>query len=388
MPIHQPLISRGLFGFAVSLFAIGRLQAQISIAGGELYVLQDGSGTAATYQDGGGTIAAGSGSGSPIFIDQFTTSANGLVAQTAVPTTATAGVGLLTTADSPQDGQLYYDPVGNTFVFGGYSGTAIGASKSTAAADLGTVNSSGAFSFALQSSSSGPYTGSSGLLRAGITDGSGNYWASGTGSSGQTGIYYYGNNSAQAVLNGSIAGRGLGLYGGNLYYTTGSGTAGLYTIAGTPTSGTQTPTLLASTGGSPYGFVFNNSMTALYVANESGGIQKWTFNGSIWSLAYTLDSGVDFDWLTGNFSGGNPVLYATSAAGTSGNSIYTITDTGAGSAATILDTISASTADAGDFDGIVFVQEVPEPSTCALAGAGFGLMLFLGNRSRRMAKRN
>jgi hypothetical protein len=386
MTIPQLLISRGFLGFTVSLLAIGRLQAQISVTGGDLYVLQDGSGTTATYQDGGGTIAAGSGAGSPIFIDQFATSANGLVAQTAVPTTATAGVGLLTAGDSPQDGQLYYDPVGNDFVFGGYSGTAVGASKSTAAADLGTVNSSGIFSLAVQSSSSGPYTGSSGLLRAGITDGSGNYWASGTGSSGETGIYYYGNNSAQAVLNGSIAGRGLGLYGGNLYYTTGSGTAGLYTIAGTPTSGTQTPTLLASTGGTPYGFIFNSAMTTLYVANESGGIQKWTFNGSTWSLAYTLDSSVDFDWVTADFSGANPVLYATSGAGTSGNSIYAITDTGSGSAATILDTISASTADSGDFDGIVFVQPVPESSIYALAGIGLGLMLFLGNWRRRMGK--
>jgi hypothetical protein len=365
---------------AASLLVAGSLQAQISITGGNLYVLQDGSGTTSTYQDGGGAIAAGTGSGSPVFIDQFTTSANGLVAQTAVPTTATAGVGLLTTADSPQDGQLYYDPVGKDLVFGGYSGTAVAASKSTAAPDLGTVNSSGTFSFAVQSSASGPYSGSSGLLRAGVTDGSGDYWASGTGASGGTGIYYYGNNSSQAVLNGSIAGRALGLYSGNLYYTTGSGTTGFYMMTGTPTSGTPTTTLLASTGGTPYGFVLNPGLTTLYIANESGGIQKWTFGGSSWSLSYTLDSGVDFDWVTANFSGANPVLYASSLANNStGNSIYTITDTGSGSAATILDTISASSSDSGDFDGVVFVP-TPEPSVFALAG--LGLLLCIGNWRR------
>ena len=385
MKVQQLLISRGLLGFAVSLLAMGRAQAQISINGGELYVLQDGSGTTATYQDGGGSIAAGSGEGSPIFIDQFTTSANGLVAQTAVPTTATAGVGLLTAGDSAQDGQLYYDTVGNDFVFAGYSGTAVNASKSMAAADLRTVNSSGAFSMAVQSSGA-EFTGSSGLIRAGTTDGNGNYWASGTGANGsQEGIWYY-NSSAPSQLVAGIAGRSLGLYSGNLFYTTGSGTAGLYMIAGTPTSGAQTPTLLASTSGSPYGFFFNNAMTALYIANESGGIQKWTFNGSSWSLAYTLDSSVDFDWVTANFSGANPVLYATSGAGTSGNSIYTITDTGSGSAATILDTISASGTDSGDFDGIVFIQPVPEPSIYALAGLGLGGMFFLGNWRRRVGK--
>jgi hypothetical protein len=383
MKINQPLIIRSFLLITSSLLAAGQLQAQISITGGNLYVLQDGSGTATTYQDGGGSISAGSGSGSAIFIDQFSTSANGLIAQTAVPTTATAGVGLLTTADTPQAGQLYYDSMNNSLVFGGYSGTAVGASKSTANPDLGKVNSSGAFSFAVQSA--GPqYTTSSGLIRAGTTDGSGNYWASGTGASGQTGIYYYGNNSSLTVLNSGIAGRAIGAYSGNLYYTTGSGTAGLYMYSGLPTSGTPSPTLLANTGGTPYGFFFNPGMTILYIANESGGIQKWTYNGTSWSQAYTLDSGVDFDWVTANFSGGNPVLYATSLANnSSGNSIYTITDTGSGSGATLLDTIAASSSVAGDFDGIVFVASVPEPSVYALAG--LGLVLFLGNRRMRKA---
>jgi hypothetical protein len=368
-----------------SLIATGSLQAQFALNGGNLYVFQDGGGTTSTYQDGNGTVAAGSGEGSPVYIDQLSTTANGLLNQVALPTTpVSAGGNFLTTADSSQDGQLYYDSVGNDLVFGGYSGTAVNSSKSTAAPDLGTVNSSGTFSFAVQSSVSGPYSGSSGLLRAGITDGSGNYWASGTGGSGQTGIYYYGNNSSQAVLNGGVAGRALGLYGGNLYYTTGSGTAGLYMMTGTPTSGTPTTTLLASTGGTPYGFAFNNAMTALYVANESGGIQKWAFNGLSWSLAYTLDSGVDFDWVTGNFSGANPVLYATSLAGTGGNSIYAITDTGAGSTATVLDTITGSSADPGNFDGIVFdptINAVPEPSVFALLGVG-SLALVLANWRR------
>jgi hypothetical protein len=384
MKSNQPLITCRIVLLASSLVAVCQLQAQISITGGNLYVLQDGSGTAATYQNGGGSIAAGTGSGSAVFIDQFSTSANGIIAQTAVPTTpVSAGGNFLTTADSSQAGQLYYDSVGNDFVFGGYSGTAVGASKSTASPDLGTVNSSGAFSFAVQSA--GPqYTTSSGLLRAGTTDGSGNYWASGTGASGQTGIYYYGNNSSLTVLNSGIAGRAIGAYGGNLYYTTGSGTAGLYMYSGLPTSGTPTPTLLASTGGTPYGFFFNPGMTILYVANESGGIQKWTFNGSSWSLAYTLDSGVDFDWVTANFTGGNPVLYAASLAGTGGNSIYALTDNGSAgsSTASILDTIAASSSVAGNFDGLAFVP-APEPSVVALVG--LGLVLCMGNW-RRMSK--
>src|SRR6266478_7019942 len=243
MTINQRLTIRRRLLLAGSLLEAGQLQAQISISGGYLYVLQSGD----------GVTAAGSGVGAPAFIDQFNTSVNsgnGYIAQTVLATTpASFGQNLLLQGQGQQDGQLSYDATANVLVFGGYSGTAVNASINNPAAnrDIGQVNASGAFSFAVQNSQEyGGNNTSGGLIRGAATDGSGNYWASGSaGSGGLQGIWYYGTGTAAALTGTGVASRGIGLYGGNLFYTTGSG---LSMITGLPQSGTQTPTLLFAAG--------------------------------------------------------------------------------------------------------------------------------------------
>ncbi|MGD1089750.1 MAG: PEP-CTERM sorting domain-containing protein [Verrucomicrobiota bacterium] len=389
---------------AGSLLVAGSLQAQISITGGDLYVFQDGSGTTATYQDGGGAIAAASGTGSAVFIDQFSTSANGLIAQTAVPTTATAGVGLLTSGDNAQDGELTYDPNSDVLVFGGDSGTAVGSSITPAYRDIGQVNASGASSVAVTTANQSYFgsTGGStsgGLLRGAVTDGNGNYWASGTAASGgDQGVWYYGNpnSNAAGLIGTGTAGHAIETYGGNLFYTT---SGELYEIAGQPQSGTQTPIGLFTSGlSTAYGFAINpTTMTTVYIANEGGGIVRATYSGTFSGGAYSggswttsvIDSGTDFDWLTVKWSGSYGSIYATTitSSGT-GNNLVEITDPGTGTSLTqtVLDTISSSSTDAGQFDGLVFVPtSVPEPSVFALAG--LGLMLCIGNWRRTRHQR-
>lgn len=370
---------------AGSLLVAGPLHAQFSLSGGDLYVYQAGSGTTATYQAGNGTIAAVNNSAAPVYIDQFSITANGLLNQVALPNATGDGSGFLASGDSATEGSLSLDSGGDTLAFGGYSGPALSSTSvngvsAAANRDIGTVGANGTFSFAIQNGAQYQSTASTtGVLRGAVTDGAGNFWASGTGSTagGGLGVYYY-NAPAQSLTGSSTATRSVQIYGGNIYYTSGSGVSEL--AGGLATTGPQTSTVLTTgLSGTPYGFVFNSSMTSLYVANEAGGIQKWTFNGSAWSLAYTLDSGTDFDYVTGNFSGASPVLYATTIASSTGNEVVSITDTGAGSAATVLDTITGSSADAGNFDGIVFDPvAVPEPSVCPLIG--LGLLLFLANR--------
>ena len=149
---------------------------------------------------------------------------------------------------------------------------------------------------------------------------------------------------------------------GNLYYSTdkGGSPTGVYQITGLPT-GPATPTLLtaadngrsgsAKVNYSPAGFYFADA-TTLYVADTGvpkaggtgdGGIQKWTFNGSAWTLLYTLTnpnfiapdaaskakSGeTGFEALAGRVVAGNVELYAVSytAGDDNPNGLYTISD--------------------------------------------------------------
>jgi hypothetical protein len=382
MKINKPLIRHFLL-IASSLFAASQLQAQISIAGGDLYV----------FQAGDGVTTAGSGVAAPAFIDQFNTSVqtgNGFIAQTVLSTTpASAGGNFLSQGQGQQDGQISYNTTANTLVFGGYSGMAVNASLNSSAVanrDIGTVNAGGAFSFAVQNAAEyGANNSGGGLLRGAVTDGSGNYWASGSaGSSGLQGVWYYGSGTPAALIGNGTASRALGIYGGNLFYTSGSG---LSMITGMPTSGTQTPTLLNSLSGTPYGFGINpTTMTTVYVANEAGGIIKLTYSGTFSGGAYsggtwsttTLDSGTKFDWLSVNWSNpGDPVVYATTLAGSSGNSLDSVD--GITGTITTLDTITGTSSASGNYDGVAFVP-TPEPSVLALVG--LGLVLCIGNWRR------
>jgi hypothetical protein len=355
---------------AVSLLAASQLQAQFSITGGDLYI----------YQIGNNTTTAGT-AATPIFIDQFNT-AGTLLNQVAVPV-STAGVfgsGLVASGQSATEGSLAMNPAANTLTFMGYSGIAVGQASvngQTAAAanrDIGTVDASGNFSIAATSTTAfGPPAGAG---RGAVTDGSGNYWAAGTGSS--VGVVYYGNNAAAAQVTMTASARSIGIYGGNLYYTAG-------TVLDTVSAamGASTPTTLFTPGGTPDGFVFNSSMTICYVAEGAagGGVQRWDLIGGVWTKSYTLDTASGFSFVTANFSGANPVLYATTLAAGGIDSIDTMTDTGAGSTATVLDTTTETGGDA-TYNGIVFDPvTAPEPSVYAMAG--IGLALLVGIRRMR-----
>ena len=176
--------------------------------------------------------------------------------------------------------------------------------------------------------------------------------------------------------------------GGNLYFSSGAGTRGIYLLSGAPTTTGNTATLLFSSStsaSSPYDFTFNSSLTLAYVADDTasaaGGIQRWDFNGSTWSLTYTLGTGVANIGARGlavDFSGVSPVIYATTAEA-SADRLISITDTGAGSVATTLATAGPNTI----FRGLDFAPvAVPEPSGAALAALAFASLL-----ARRILRR-
>jgi hypothetical protein len=183
--------------------------------------------------------------------------------------------------------------------------------------------------------------------------------------------------------------RGITLYNNTLYVSKGSGGNGIDTVyqvgtAGTlPTAATASSVLITILPGlpglsqpstyHPFGLFFANPNT-LYVADEggqvttdevggstyatnNGGLQKWTFNGSTWTLQYTLTAGLNLGvgytvsgtvtdstgsvtqypdglrHLAGVVNGNNVTIYATTSTvgglgdqGASPNQLVVITD--------------------------------------------------------------
>ncbi len=145
-----------------------------------------------------------------------------------------------------------------------------------------------------------------------------------------------------------------------------------------PTSGTPAFVNIINTGSSsrPYAFAFSPEGTTCYIADDgssgsgNAGIQKWVYSGTYkrpsgwsggtWSLAYTLGTGTTAGarGLTVDFSGVNPIVYATTSEFLH-NRLISITDAGASSAATTLSTAGTLYA----YKGVAFA---PKPKTAKI----------------------
>lgn len=315
-------------------------------------------------QVGNGSIAS---TGAPGFLNDYPAYGGAKLAQVALPKT---GANALIFGASSFEGGLSLSADGHSLVVGGYN-IAVGSyasdidTSSTSGATpvlraVGSVRADGTFTL---NATTTKFSGST--IRSAVADGSGNFWAGG----GSSGIVYLGTNSPAATLSTvSSSTRNLGFLNGSIYFTeTGSG-LGVMAFSGAPKS-SATPTLkinTASTGtgtASPEGLAINSALTIAYVADNrtastGGGIQRFNWNGSSWVYAYTLgctvtSSKIIYD-LAVDFSGANPICYAITGE-SSANHLVTVTDTGASSTYTILET--APTGDA--FRGIAFAPTGP-----------------------------
>jgi len=337
MSSTRRLIARPLLLVAGSLLAVTQLQAEFSLTQGCLYVYQIGDGNTNGY--GSATAAA------PIFIDQFSTNGT-LLSQVALPTNG--AVTVIASLNSATEGSLSLSPAGDALIFMGYTNDGsffVGhASVNNSGTDTNTrsilsVTANG--SFYVVSGNTNFYRPAAGAGRGAVTDGSGNYWAVGSGAGGISGfgVDYYGTNSDAGQLAGIAQGlstpRSIQMYGTNLYFTGGTFLYSLPAI--NATNGPVAPTIVISDGGIPDGFIFNTNMTICYIAEGTaapGGIRRYDydFTNLVWTNSYTFSAGMGFGFVTADFSGTNPVLYATTLVVNGvGNQLVKFVDDGGGS---------------------------------------------------------
>jgi hypothetical protein len=188
------------------------------------------------------------------------------------------------------------------------------------------------------------------------------FWVSGNGAGGLGGIWYLarGTTGGKQILATPNNARTLDIASGQLFGTTNTATyTSIFAVGtGLPTAtGQPTEPLYGLPVAQPYGFAFFDrkasidGLDTLYIANENsiaagGGIQKWTFDGTIWFQVATFTDGLGGAGVRGlaaEAQGANIVLYATTVE-TSANKLVRVVDDGSASpAATVIATAAANT---------------------------------------------
>ncbi len=326
-----------------------------------------------------GTVVPISNAAQAVFIKEITPA--GTVVQTiALPTVAqvTGNRALTNSGTATSEGALTRSADGRYIVLAGYNadvGTPTIAS-STVNRVVGRIDFAG--NIDTSTAITDAYSGNN-IRSACSIDGTG-FWTGGTGSPGGVRYIALGGGTSTQLTTSVTNIRVVNIFNNQLYVSTMSGAFRGVSAVGAPpppTTSGQTTTLFngfdpsTTSPESIYDFFLADANT-LYVADDraadgisGGGIQKWTFDGTTWTQAYVLINGLTAGCrgLTGNVEGGVATLYAITAdaiSAAAGNSLVTVTDTGATAAFTTLYTAPANIA----LRGVDFAPVAGGPPPC------------------------
>jgi predicted extracellular nuclease len=346
------------------------------------------AGNLAVYRVGTGSAALTS-AGTAVFIDEFTPTGT-LVQSIAMPTTASGAQkqlvgGGVSSAEGfisrSADGQCLWVPgyaaaVGTTAVAGT---TAAGTPRTVGRiASDGTVDTSTSLSDFFNA----------GSIRSAAGASCDAAWVSGSVSG--LGYVTFGASTVNSSVSTTVTNlRQVSVSGGQLYVSTGSGTAvRVGTVgSGTPTTAGQVMTNLPgiptpaspNPGSSPYAFFFADLSTSvagpdtLYVAYDDGSaLSKYSLIGNTWVSNGSVGASADqYRGLTGVVSGGTVTLYGVRKGGTGatgGGELVSLVDTsGYNGALTGTPTLLATAATNTAFRGVALTPGSASPGLPAVS---------------------
>ncbi|MBV9931132.1 MAG: cadherin domain-containing protein, partial [Alphaproteobacteria bacterium] len=332
-------------------------------------------GNIVVYRVGSGSTAL-TGSATQVFLDEYTP-AGTLVQSIALPTAASGANHILTAAGTAtSEGLLTLSADGHYLLLTGYDAT-VGSSApnaATATADpriVGRVDANGNIDTSTVLTG---FSTANNIRSVASSDGSAIWAAGATGDAYTT----FGSTSTPTTL-GTVNTRQVEIFNGQLYYSTGSGTAGIYSLgSGLPTTGGQTGTLLAASS-NPYSFYFADLSAAvpgvdtLYVVDATGanGLEKFSLVGGSWLLTSKVTAAVPLaggnavsvsglTGLTASVSGTTVTLFESNPS-----SLFKLVDTSgynAAFSATSMTTIATAGTNTA-FRGIAFAPQAAVAST-------------------------
>jgi hypothetical protein len=277
------------------------------------------------YQVGNGTSTSLSGTSAPAFLDEYTTG-GALVEQIAVPSTSVAGgnQALTESGSASSDGLLTLSPNGQCVTFTGYD-TAVGTASVVSSTVNRTVGIIGQDGVVNTSTAASIDLGNN--IRSAVTTNGQQLWTAGAG--GGVNSLTAGSSNATATPVESTSARQVTVFNNQLYFDTSSALSSLGT--GLPTSSATAMALPGvSTGGNPYGFLFESLNPAdhgaadtLYIADDSSGVVKYSLVSGTWVKTGSVGSGTNgFTDLTAQVVNDVVDLYAIS----NDNQLVALTD--------------------------------------------------------------